>query len=239
MGLIRLIKAFRGVTDKYEATIQCSKKLEDTLNCIKKTFVEKSGKTLYRAGKFVVVKDVNWNTWQEIELQVKNPKGEVFESVVFRVQYYQGVVNQVTIDLCAVDSKATFEEFKRDIMALPEVEAAKAPAPVKEEPIDLSDKTMLEALSMFEAAVSDFGANVGMATFVKVKAIKAEISKKISALDPKEKAAFLSCMSKVDMFVNAINMQLSNPAMASSAATFAGTYVSQIGAEIAQMQAMC
>jgi hypothetical protein len=46
-------------------------------------------------------------------------------------------------------------------------------------------------------------------------------------------------MSKVDTFINAINMQLSNPAMASSVSSFAGTYVSQILSEIAQMQAIC
>ena len=78
-----------------------------------------------------------------------------------------------------------------------------------------------------------------METFAKVKAVRDALNKKIKTLEPKEKAAFMSSMSKIDTFVNAINMQLSNPAMASSVASFAGTYVSQILAEIAQMQALC
>ena len=243
MGLkiMRIIKAFRGVTDKYEGTIQCSKRLNETLDFIKTTWTEKSGKSLYRAGKFRVVKDVNWNTWHEIELQVKNPKGAVFESIVFRVQHYQGIVNQITLDLKAVDSKATYDDFKKDLEALEDVKAAPAPAPapVQDVVIDFSDKTMVEALGEFEEAVTAFGEKVGMQTFVKVKAINGEIAKKIKNLEPKEKAAFMASMSKIDTFINAINMQLSNPAMAASAASFAGTYVSQMLAEIAQMQAMC
>ena len=240
MGLkiMRIIKAFKGATDKYEGTIQCSKRLNETLDFIKTTWTEKSGKSLYRAGKFRVVKDVNWNTWHEIELQVKNPKGAVFESIVFRVQHYQGIVNQITLDLRAVDSKATFDDFKKDLEALEDVKAAPAPAPVQEVVIDFSDKTMAEALGEFEEAVTAFGENAGMQTFVKVKAIKGEIAKKIKNLEPKEKAAFMASMSKIDTFINAINMQLSNPAMASSVASFAGTYVSQMLAEIAQMQAL-
>ena len=240
MGLkiMRIIKAFKGVTDKYEGTIQCSKRLNETLDFIKTTWTEKSGKSLYRAGKFRVVKDVNWNTWHEIELQVKNPKGDVFESIVFRVQHYQGIVNQITLDLRAVDSKATYDDFKKDLEALEDVKAAPTPAPVQEAVIDFSDKTMAEALGEFEEAVTAFGENAGMQTFVKVKAIKGEIAKKIKNLEAKEKAAFMASMSKIDTFINAINMQLSNPAMASSVASFAGTYVSQILAEIAQMQAL-
>ena len=239
LGIMRFIKAWKNITDKYEGTIQCSKKLNETLDFIKTTYVEKSGKTFYRSGKFRVVKDVNWNTWHEIELQVKDGKGSVLESIVFRIQYYQGVVNQITLDLSAVESKTTFEEFKKMLDGLADVKAAPAPAPVKVAPVDFSDKTMLEALSAFEDAVSAFGENAGAETFAKVKAVKDAVNKKIKDLEPKEKAAFMSSMSKIDTFVNAINMQLSNPAMASSVASFAGTSVSQMLAEIAQMQALC
>ena len=129
--------------------------------------------------------------------------------------------------------------MKKDISALADVKGAPAPAPIKEEVIDLSDKTMLEALNMFEKAITEFGENAGSATFAKVKTIRNKFNAKIAALDPKQKAAFMSSMSKIDTFINAINMQLSNPAMAASAASFAGTYVSQMLSEIAQMQALC
>jgi hypothetical protein len=184
----------------------------------------------------------------KLEVQAQNPVTKqvvkVMESIVFRINHIQNIATQITLDLRAVDSKATFEEFKKALAALPDVQvgasvaAAKA-APVQQEVIDLSDKTMGEALSAFEDAVNAFNENVGMPTFVKVKAIRDEINKKIKTLEPKEKAAFMSSMSKVDTFINAINMQLSNPAMASSVSSFAGTYVSQILSEIAQMQAIC
>lgn len=244
-SIIRIFKAFKGITDKYEGTIKCSKDLNKTLEFIKNTWPAKQEKSLYRAGKLRVAKDVNWNTWHEIELQVQAQNLvtkqvlNVLETIVFRVQYYQNVVNQITLELKAVDSKATYEEFEKALAELPDVKAAPAPAPIKEEVVDFSGKTMADALSAFEDAVNAFGENVGMPTFAKVKSIKDAVSKKIKTLDAKEKAVFMSSMSKIDTFVNAINMQLSNPAMASSAASFAGTYVSQIMAEIAQMQAMC
>ena len=244
LGIIRIFKAFKGITDKYEGTIKCSKRLDETLELIKNTWPEKQAKSLYRAGKLRVVKDVNWNTWHEVELQVQaqNPATKqvvkVVETIVFRVQYYQGVVNQITLDLKAVDSKATYNEFEKALAELEDVKAAPAPV-IKEEVVDFTDKTMQEVLTAFENATTAFGEKVGVETFAKVKAVRDALNKKIKTLEPKEKAAFMSSMSKIDTFVNAINMQFSNPAMASSVASFAGTYVSQILAEIAQMQTIC
>lgn len=244
LGIIRIFKAFKGITDKYEGTIKCSKRLDETLELIKNTWPKKQAKSLYRAGKLRVVKDVNWNTWHEVELQVQaqNPATKqvvkVVETIIFRVQYYQGVVNQITLDLKAVDSKATYNEFEKALAELEDVKAAPAPV-IKEEVFDFTDKTMQEVLTDFENATTAFGEKVGVETFAKVKAVRDALNKKIKTLEPKEKAAFMSSMSKIDTFVNAINMQFSNPAMASSVASFAGTYVSQILAEIAQMQTIC
>lgn len=244
LGIIRIFKAFKEITDKYEGTIKCSKRLDETLELIKNTWPEKQAKSLYRAGKLRVVKDVNWNTWHEVELQVQaqNPVTKqvvkVVETIIFRVQYYQGVVNQITLELKAVDSKATYNEFEKALAELEDVKAAPAPV-IKEEVFDFTDKTMQEVLTAFENATTAFGEKVGVETFAKVKAVRDALNKKIKTLEPNEKATFMSSMSKIDTFVNAINMQFSNPAMASSVASFAGTYVSQILAEIAQMQTIC
>ena len=244
LGIIRIFKAFKEITDKYEGTIKCSKRLDETLELIKNTWPEKQAKSLYRAGKLRVVKDVNWNTWHEVELQVQaqNPVTKqvvkVVETIIFRVQYYQGVVNQITLELKAVDSKATYNEFEKALSELEDVKAAPAPV-IKEEVLDFTDKTMQEVLTAFENATTAFGEKVGVETFAKVKAVRDALNKKIKTLEPNEKATFMSSMSKIDTFVNAINMQFSNPAMASSVASFAGTYVSQILAEIAQMQTIC
>ena len=71
LKLIRIFKAFKEMTDKYEGTLKCSKDLDATLDFIKNTWPEKQAKSLYRCGRFRVAKDVNWNTWHEIELQVQ------------------------------------------------------------------------------------------------------------------------------------------------------------------------
>lgn len=244
LGIIRIFKAFKGVTDKYEGTIKCSKKLDETLELIKNTWPEKQAKSLYRAGKLRVAKDVNWNTWHEVELQVQaqDPVTKkvvnVLETIIFRIQYYQGVVNQITLELKAVDSKATYEEFKKALDELADVKAVATPV-IKEEVLDFTDKTMLEALNAFEEAINAFGESAGAATFAKLKATREAMNKKIKTLEPKEKASFMASMSKIDTFVKAIDLQLSNPAMASSVASFSGTYVSQMLAEVAQMQVIC
>ena len=57
LGIIRIFKAFKGITDKYEGTIKCSKKLDETLDFIKNAWPNKQAKSLYRAGKLRVVKE--------------------------------------------------------------------------------------------------------------------------------------------------------------------------------------
>lgn len=247
LGIFRFIKAMKMLTDRYEGTIPCSKKLDEALELIRIKWVKKSGMSLYRSGKFQIVSDVSqaWNNSQEITMKVMNRVGHVAETMVFRVQHNQGVTTQITIMLNAVDSKATFEDFKKMLDALEDVEAVSAPAstptatPVAEVVVDFSNTSMSDALAEFENAVNAFGENPDASTFAKVKAVKNAISQKIKVLEAKEKAAYMASMSKIDTFVNAINMQLSNPAMASSIASFASTYVSQMLVEIAQMQAMC
>lgn len=241
MGVIRIFKAFKGITDNYEGTIKCSKDLNATLNFIK-TY---QGKGLYRAGKLRVVKDVNWNTWHEIELQVQaqNPITKqvlnVLERITFRIQYYQQTVTQITLSLNAVDSKATFEDFKKDLAKVPNARKAVVAPPTQSAIIDLSGKTMTQALTIFENSVVEFSNSVNQPSFSKVKAIKAAISKRIMVLPPQSKAAFLSHMAKIDMFINAIDMQFSNPALAASVVSYVKTYSPQMLVAIAQMQALC
>lgn len=240
MDIFRIISAFKGKTDKYEGSIDCSKDLKQTLEYIRNW----QGKGLYRAGKLRVARDVNNGTWHLIEMQVQARQPgtgtvvNVLESIVYSVFFRNNVVNRITIDYKAVAPKKTFDDFNKAFMAdVPDaVATAETATPVVEEKIDLSDKSMLDALELFDKSVKDFGTNVNAQTYAKVKAIYNEINNKVEDLPAKDRAAYMSSMSKISTFISALDMQFkSSPA---AVATFAGTYVSQMRAEIAQMMAL-
>lgn len=238
MDIFRIISAFQGKTDKYEGSIDCSKDLKQTLEYIRNW----QGKGIYRAGKLRVARDVNNGTWHLIEMQVQARQPgtgtvlNVLESIVYSVFFHNNVVNRITIDYKAVAPKKTFDDFQKAFMAeVPDVVAA-APAPVVEVKIDLSDMSMLDALDLFDKSVKDFGANVTAQSYAKVKAVYNEINSKVEDLPAKDRAAYMSSMSKISTFISALDMQFkSSPA---AVASFAGTYVSQMRAEIAQMMGL-
>lgn len=238
MDIFRIISAFQGKTDKYEGSIDCSKDLKQTLEYIRNW----QGKGIYRAGKLRVARDVNNGTWHLIEMQVQARQPgtgtvlNVLESIVYSVFFHNNVVNRITIDYKAVAPKKTFDDFQKAFMAeVPDVVAA-APAPVVEVKIDLSDMSMLDALDLFDKSVKDFGANVSAQSYAKVKAVYNEINSKVEDLPAKDRAAYMSSMSKISTFISALDMQFkSSPA---AVASFAGTYVSQMRAEIAQMMGL-
>lgn len=238
MDIFRIISAFQGKTDKYEGSIDCSKDLKQTLEYIRNW----QGKGIYRAGKLRVARDVNNGTWHLIEMQVQARQPgtgtvlNVLESIVYSVFFHNNVVNRITIDYKAVAPKKTFDDFQKAFMAeVPDVVAA-APAPVVEVKIDLSELSMLDALDLFDKSVKDFGANVNAQSYAKVKAVYNEINSKVEDLPAKDRAAYMSSMSKISTFISALDMQFkSSPA---AVASFAGTYVSQMRAEIAQMMGL-
>ena len=236
MDIFRIISAFKGKTDRYEESFDCSKDLKKALEFIRGW----QGKGLYRAGKLRVARDVNNGTWHLIEMQVQARQPgtgivvNVLETITYSVFFYKNVVSRVSIDLKAVAPKKTFDDFKKAFLAgVPDIEAEPAPAPVAEEKIDLSGASMVDALDLFDKCVKEFGANVSAQAFAKIKAIATEINNKIEELPAKDRAGYMTAMSKISAFISAIDMQFrSSPA---SVASFAGTYVSQMRAEIAQM----
>lgn len=243
--LMRFIKAFQNKTDDYTGNIKCAKPLKDVL-AFAKSYMGKGSKNtgkLYH-GDFVVVKDRDWNTWYEIEkhVQDKTPTGtikNVLETMLFRIQYYQGVATKVELQIRSTNAKLCFDEFEKDFAAIPDVVApAAAPAPTVLPLGDLSDKTIAEVLDIFDKATKAFAENACKPTFDNVVAAKKALEEKVEALEIGKRAPFTQSIAKIDTFISAINMQLSNPAMASSAQNFAGTYASQIRAEIVQMASL-
>lgn len=159
--------------------------------------------------------------------------------MLFRIQYYRGAATKVELQIRSTNAKQCFDELEKDFAAIADVVTpAAAPTP-KVQPIgDLSDKTIKEVLDVFDKATKAFAENACKPTFDNVKAVKKALEEKVDSLEIAKRAPYTQSIAKIDTFINAINMQLSNPAMASSVQNFAGTYASQIKAEIVQMAAL-
>ena len=237
MGLLRTIKVIKRIKDRDNGTIECKKNLNDVLELVR--VHPKSG---WYHGKFTIVKDKNWGTSYEIEKQVQDKTlgGKilsVLETYKLNIAYYQNVVYRIDANLDTYDAKACFKELKEALDKLPDVKGEVKI--VKEaEKVDLGEKSIPESLKIFEEKVKAFGANPATNTFDTLKDVREQIGKKLDAQDPAVKAKYSQHFAQIDTYITAISMQLVNPAMANSIATFAGTYVSQMQAAISQMLAI-
>ena len=238
MGLFRIIKVWKNVKTRYNGTIECSKNLDDVIN-----FAKNHPKAGLYHGNFRIVKDKRWHSLHELEKQnqtIQAISGQIMninEEYKFKISFYGNVAYRLEVDINGPDAQVSFKELEEEFNKLPSVKAD-IPAQPTVNKIDLSSKTLAEALKAFENSVKDFGSNPNSITFSTVKEIRDQIGKKIDQLDSNKKAQYMTHLSQVDTFINALSMQLSNPAMASSVGSFAASYVSQMQTAICQMMAL-
>jgi hypothetical protein len=228
MNVMRLIKTFTGKVETYEGSFECSKPLDEVLEVVRH-FREKKD---FWLGAHTVLKDVRNFGYYEIG---KGPKGAMVSNPKilwhFTIMFMNGVAYQVKVRLETCCPKIVFDEFKALVDKIPDVE--KQEVVVEEAPkVDYSSKTILELLNLFDEASGKFMDTPHTATFAPMKEIKAQISKKVSALPLETRGQFSQPMSQIDMYMNTIEMQISNPVMAAQISSFAGTYVSQIQAQL-------
>lgn len=228
MNLMRLFKTLTGKVETYEASFECSKPLEDVLETVRH-FREKKD---FWLGAHTVLKDVRNFGYYEIG---KGPKSIMASDPKilwrFTIMYMNGVAYQLKVRLETCCPKIVFEEFKALIDKIPDV--AKPEIVVEEVPkIDYTSKTVLELLNLFDEASGKFLDAPHKETFEPMKEIKAELSKKIAVLPLETRGQFAQPMSQIDMYMSTIDMQISNPVMANQISSFAGTYVSQMQAQL-------
>lgn len=235
MGLMRLIKTIKGQTDTYTGSIDCSKSLDDVLELVRH-FREKKD---FWLGAHQVLKDVRNFGYYEIG---KGPKSVLVSNPEilwhFTVRYSNNVATQVKVRLTTCCAKIVFEEFKGLLEKLPDVELVASVATVVEEEetaIDYSSKSLSELLNLFDEKSGKFLDAPNASTFAPMKVIKAEISKQAKELPMDVRVQFTQALSQIDTYMTAIDIQVSNSAMAQQISSFAGTYVSQIQTQILQM----
>lgn len=245
MQIFRFIKSWRNITDDYTGSIQCKKPLAETVEFINNYLAKGSKHTgaNYHVGRYKVVSDKDYNTWREIIKEIQEVQAttgrvtRVLERMRFSVMHTFGIVHTIKVEIRATSSKICFEEFKQDFMAAVEDASGpvQTPPPAAEDLGDLSQKSLMELLDLFEKTVKKFGNEASRPTYDNVKKVRNEIGSHVDGMDIKARAPYNSSLSKIDTFLNAIDMQLANPAMAANIKNFAGTYTSQIQSEISQM----
>lgn len=106
--------------------------------------------------------------------------------------------------------------------------------PKKEEPkADYSGKSMDELVDMMDKKLQAFGADVSIKNLNSFVEVKEALEAKINALPLAERSPFSKPLGDINMFVNTIKTQLSNPML--DAKQFAGTYVMQMSAALADI----
>lgn len=249
----RIAQATKNMVENYAASFSCNKPLEEALEYIRGYMQPKKTKLKYRGSKyhavntdgFHITKDTNMNIYWEIEgawgaHNVLTNHWVDKETMKFWVKYRAGVVFEVEVRVRAACAQTCWEEFKEDFLeAIPDL---KGPAP-KAAPqiavaVDFTGVSMLQALEAFDKVIDQFGANVNESSFKKLRAFKCALTNKINSLPFQEKGKFSQPMGQIDMFVSTMEGQFANPAMASSVASFAGTYVAQMKAAVGSMASM-
>lgn len=228
MSLMRLIKTIAGQIETYEASFECSKPLNEVLEVVRH-FREKQD---FWLGPHGVLKEVKNFGYYDIGkgpqgLMVSNPKILWH----FTVMYMNGVAYQIKVRLETCCPKIVFEEFKALIEKLPDVES-QGVAEEEIPQVDYSGKTILELENLFDEACGKFLDAPSVSTFTPMKDIKAELGKRIKELPLDKRGELSQPMSQIDLYMNTIDMQISNPVMAMQISSFAGTYVSQIQAQL-------
>jgi|GEM_PF-2894179 len=236
MGLIRLYKAYTGKFSDYSGSFKCNKPLQPTLEYVRKHLTKTL--SVYHT-KLKIYEDVDYRTWHHI-VKHTDDKANIIEEMEFSVMHYNGVVYQIDVKVHSACPDKVFAEFKKaldkNVKDSPTAVSAPAVAPAPQE--DYSQKTIPELVTLLSKAVKNFGANITKENFLQVKNIKTALEDKVEDSTSPAKAKYLSHLSKMDLFISTLSTQYANPAMARSVPTVAGTYVSQMKAEIAEMQAL-
>lgn len=113
---------------------------------------------------------------------------------------------------------------------------------IKTEPVvqapkmDWSAKELPEILDALDKKISEFSANACAATFNEILPIKEALDTKINAIPLAERGKFSSPVSNLNMYINTLKTQLSNPMI--DVKQFVGTYVPQMQSALAEIAAL-
>ena len=107
---------------------------------------------------------------------------------------------------------------------------------VEQPKVDYSGKEMPELLEILDKKISEFGADANATTFNEILPVKEALDKKINAIPLAKRGGYSGPLSNLNMYISTLKTQLANPVV--DVSQFAGTYVSQMQASVAQMASL-
>jgi hypothetical protein len=247
LNIKRVALTQKDIKDDYSGVVTCNKPRDEAIEYLrgymqpKKTKLKYTGFN-YHLGNYTIKRDDGiascWNIEGAfISTKLISMQGTEHETYRFQVMCMGEVATQVKLSVRGYDAKACFEDFKEDFLAaVPDCKTP--PKPALAIAVDFTGVSMLQALEAFDKVIDQFGANVNVDMFKKLRAFKVALTNKINSLPFQEKGKFSQPMGQIDMFISTMDGQFANPAMASSVASFAGTYVAQMKAAVGSMASM-
>ena len=237
MSLKKFLNTQRGVTERYQGEIECHKPASETYSFVK-SYHEKG---TFNNTKLEIVREETMGTTKMLEKVSRNLGGNITEIFVFKVKFRGDFVERINIEITSWDPKEEFDIFKNELNSkIPDVTGESQ----RSEPTvtyvaqpDFSEKTLTECITAFSEHLENFKLSPIDSTFITVNSVKKSIETKINALDASMQAVFTQSMSQINLFMNALEMQFSNPIMAAQAPSFVGIYVGQMDPFVTQMLA--
>ena len=237
MSLKKFLNTQRGVTERYQGEIECHKPASETYSFVK-SYHEKG---TFNNTKLEIVREETMGTTKMLEKVSRNLGGNITEIFVFRVKFRGDFVERINIEITSWDPKEEFDIFQNELNSkIPNVTGdsqRSEPTVTYVAQPDFSEKTLTECITAFSEHLENFKLSPIDSTFITVNSVKKSIETKINALDASMQAGFTQSMSQINLFMNALEMQFSNPIMAAQAPSFVGIYVGQMAPFVTQMLA--
>lgn len=237
MSLKKFLNTQRGVTERYQGEIECHKPASETYSFVK-SYHEKG---TFNNTKLEIVREETMGTTKMLEKVSRNLGGNITEIFVFRVKFRGDFVERINIEITSWDPKEEFDIFQNELNSkIPNVTGdsqRSEPTVTYVAQPDFSEKTLTECITAFSKHLENFKLSPIDSTFITVNSVKKSIETKINALDASMQAGFTQSMSQINLFMNALEMQFSNPIMAAQAPSFVGIYVGQMAPFVTQMLA--
>lgn len=237
MSLKKFLNTQRGVTERYQGEIECHKPASETYSFVK-SYHEKG---TFNNTKLEIVSEETMGTTKMLEKVSRNLGGNITEIFVFRVKFRGDFVERINIEITSWDPKEEFDIFQNELNSkIPNVTGdsqRSEPTVTYVAQPDFSEKTLTECITAFSEHLENFKLSPIDSTFITVNSVKKSIETKINALDASMQAGFTQSMSQINLFMNALEMQFSNPIMAAQAPSFVGIYVGQMAPFVTQMLA--
>lgn len=222
------VEIFTHKKSEYTGSCQPKKKFSDVAAYIREN---KFGKSI--AGRVLVDKDLGTQFNYKYVFDGKDEENGYYN---IRISHFGEAIRSMEISYktqgAAYTVKQLIKKMEKELKDFDSGEQV-----VVEQPkVDYSGKEMPDLLEILDKKISEFGADANATTFNEILPVKEALDKKINAIPLAKRGGYSGPLSNLNMYISTLKTQLANPVV--DVSQFAGTYVSQMQASVAQMASL-